>query len=136
MLNNFLYNIIFFICISISLNILLYLIYLIIKRHSLYQLIYFSNVYGFINDILLKYLLEYFLEYLSDNYYPNSYKITFIFYQINPKTKLFVPISEECIFDFNIKNRISVDELYNLIKWNEDAFIPSNDIMLLYKTIK
>jgi len=83
MLNNFLYNIILFICISISLNILLYLINLFKnKGYSLYQIIYFSNVYGFINDIMLKYLIDLFLEELSDYYYlkyPNIYKRTFIF---------------------------------------------------------
>jgi hypothetical protein len=129
MLNNNLDNIILIICIGLIMNFLYFTIIKCIngiislfskdRKVSLYKYMFFTNYFGFINDLQLKSLLELFLMNLSDYHYPRDpkcFKVSIIFCQINPSTKLYYPISEECIFDFQVTNPISSDELYNLIK--------------------
>src|SRR6267378_886786 len=104
MLNNNFDNIILIIILGLIMNFLYFIIIKCIKAiHNLlfhnmdqYKVIYFKNHYGFTNEIFLKYILELFIGFLCDYYYlraPKSIKISIGFYQINPKTKEYYPIS-------------------------------------------
>jgi hypothetical protein len=61
------------------------------------------------------------------------YSINIIFYQLNPKTGEYNRISDKCVFNLNVKEPLSVDELYSLINWHEKAFHNKNDFFILFK---
>ena len=102
---------------------------------SVYRTIYFQNIYGFINETMLKYILIQFLKFLV-NYTTNSNnRILIKVVQINPFTKSYYPISDDLVFEFNSMNPITAGELYKLINWHENKFIHNLDIIILYKFI-
>jgi hypothetical protein len=113
--NNNLDNIILIICIGILINFLYFSIIKCInwvtsffsndRKLSLWQFMFFTNYYLFINDLQLKSILELFIMNISDYHYPinpNSFKVSILFCLINPTTKKYYPISDEYTFDFQV----------------------------------
>jgi hypothetical protein len=80
-------------------------------------------------------------EYLSCGAPTFKCKVGVIFMQLDPKTNLYsISIlfrGEECIFEYNIENPISVQELLNLITWKigGDAapLIIVKDVKILFR---
>src|ERR1700733_9946134 len=133
MLNNYLYNIILIIFIALIINLFIKLINWMIsyyndrKNHNvtLWQFMFFTNYYLFVSDLQLKSILELFLMNISDYHYPilpNNFKVSIMFCLVDPTTKKYYSISDECTFSFDRLNPISSGELYNLIKWDPSKF--------------
>lgn len=144
MFNNTFYNIILIIFIALIINLSIKLINWMISYYNdrrdhkvnLWSFMFFTNYYLYISDLQLKSILELFLMSISDYHYPvlpNNFKVSIMFCLIDPDTKKYYPISEECIFYFDKQNQISGEELYNLIKWDPSKFNHTHDILLLYK---
>jgi len=108
-----------------------------VEDFTSYKYIHVPNYYSLINEDILSYIFSIFIEYLYNSLYPNYnneiYSISIIFYQLNIKTGEYNRISDNCVFNFNLKDQISADELYNLIKRSDSEFSYTNDFFILFK---
>ena len=103
---------------------------------SSYQFVHIANYFMIINEDVLKHLLGLIIEYFNNHLftsYDNVHTITIVFFQLDRKTKQYYPISDKCIIDFHINESISLDELYNKIKWYKSEINNGDDIIILFK---
>lgn len=103
--------------------------------------LHITNFFGFRSEVSMKY----YLEELITKYLPSitnksiHISITFIDCKvIESKYHLLTHISKECVFHFDVNHPISVNDLYNLIEWNELAFSlenKNNDLIMFIKIL-
>jgi hypothetical protein len=152
-MNNFLYYSLYYFIIIIILNIILYFInnrklYLfslniermILLNGRCIHYIMFKNIYSIFNwrsEKYFKVMLNVLLQYLADVYgsVDNIY-LSIIFFDFDPKTNIHRVISDPCFINFNLSQNINVEDLYDLLNFNEIAFSNnSNNIIIVIKTI-
>jgi len=60
----------------------------------------------------------------------------YVFLKVHLIVNHIIVISYTCFFNYNVNNPLTVDELFNQIKFNEFAFINNNkDVVITIKTI-
>jgi hypothetical protein len=100
------------------------------------------NAYANRSEQGFKYMLEAVLHLLDEinHKFPNQ-QFTFflVFSEVRFNSELHKMISDPCIFNYNVNNPISVNELYNLVKWNDYALNNNNnnnkkDVVLTIKS--
>ena len=150
-MNNLLYYILIVIIVNISIKLLirfyrkyftkayLYDIYierLVLLNGKTIDYLMFSNIkHALNNDKIIKLILKVTLHYLS-YYYDrnNNIKLSITFFEYDPNTKLYRSLSDGCLFSFN--DYLSVNELYNNIKWTNSMNIPkTSNILVVIKTL-
>jgi len=93
-----------------------------------------------INDY--KYMLEAALQLLNHIYsnssmFPSTkeFKFSILFVEVDPKTNLpIVLLSDPYIFNYNVNDPISVNDLFNLIRWN--TFTYKNNLNKIVVSIR
>ena len=88
----------------------------------------FTNYFGFRIEVTNIIILECIINHLPDFYIKNSY-LCITFYDCNENN--YIQISKYCIFLYNIKDPISVDSLYELIEWDDQALINQRNYLLV-----
>ncbi len=150
-MNNLLYYFLIVVIINITIKLLirfyskyfnkayLYNIYierLVLLNGKTIEYIMFSNIKHVLNnDKLIKLILNVTLQYLS-YYYDrnNNIKLSIVFFEYDPKTKLYRSISDGCVFSYNVY--LSVKDLYKNIKWINPKFINnSSNILVVIKAL-
>lgn len=94
----------------------------------------FKNIRSTLNfssEKYLKIILNVILQYLS-NLYDKDIKLSIVFFEYDPNTNLYRSISDGCVFEFC--RHLSVNELYNNIKWTNN-FNNSNNIFVVIKPL-
>lgn len=119
----------------INLFLINYIKYLLNNQKNNFYSIFISKYYFKCVLDSLEETVEVFLVELSEYFSKNTLKckIGVIFMQLNPKTNLYYPISEECIFEYDIENPISTDELLSLINWKIFPLIIVKDVKILFR---
>jgi hypothetical protein len=99
----------------------------------------FRSAYSNRNEQEYKFILEGVLKTLSSVYsnFPNNeFTLLLIFTEARHNSDIHKIIADPCFFILNIADPISVNDLYDLIKWNECAFINNNkDFVVTVKII-
>lgn len=148
------------ILIFIILNVIIFIIRSLIYKFRNYILskpAYLLNIEGYLSDnhksdcfIIrnafanrteqeFKFMLEGVLHLLAEVYskFPNKhFSFYLVFSEVRYNSDIHHIISNICLFTYNVNNPLTVDELYNLIKFNKLAFINNNkDVVITIKTI-
>jgi hypothetical protein len=85
------------------------------------------------SEKVFKVMVNGILHYLN-YFYPNNTLLSIMFFDFDPNTNLYVVISAGCVINYN--QNISVNELYDLLKFNDVAFKnQSNYVIVVIKTI-
>jgi hypothetical protein len=95
----------------------------------------FRNAYTSRSEESYKCMLEAILLFLGDIYPNQQFTILRMFTEVG-SNKLHKLISDPCFFKFNVADPMSANELFNIIKWSECAFIKNNkDVVATIKII-
>lgn len=93
----------------------------------------FTNIkHALNNDKIIKLLLNVILKYIYYVYSNNNIKLSVLFFEYNPNTKLYRSMSDGYVFEMT--NHLSVKDLYKNKKWTNN-FNNTNNILVVIKTL-
>jgi hypothetical protein len=146
-MNNLLYYFLIVVIVNITIKLLIrfyskystkaylfdfYIERLVLLNGKTVDYILFKNIKPALNsDKLIIIILNVIIQYLS-NFYAKDTKLSIVFFDFNPKTGLYRSISDGCIFELQ---HLSVNDLYNKIKWVKGINSSNNNIFVVIKAL-